>query len=348
MVPLGYTLARPREQGVRSSRMKVKMGAEPSRQQGRQQALQAGVLLCAGLLGSCSLSPKNAFHQYEGGVVAHAHATPPGQNQPYPNLASVPPAPPPPNMAQLNATTNGLVADRAHAQYLAESAPLADPSSPQASPDLFGVGTAPPPPPAGTASASLPAATASPTAAAPPPAATASPAPPPPAKAPVASVQTAQLAAPSKTAQNTELPSTIAPAPAEPAAGTVPAVSAAPPAPPQGVAAATATARMPEQEAGNPADSVNLAFVPGSANLSQPDQLALKELAARRGNKIIEALGRGEATSALPAAQETAITLGFSRAQAIAKALQADGVPEGAIQVMSLAGGRGGAAKLVE
>jgi outer membrane protein OmpA-like peptidoglycan-associated protein len=105
---------------------------------------------------------------------------------------------------------------------------------------------------------------------------------------------------------------------------------------------------MPEQEPGNPADSVTLAFASGSANLSQPDQLALKELAARRGNKIIEALGRGEASSALPAAQETAITLGFSRAQAIAKALQADGVPEAAIQVMSLAGGRGGAAKLLE
>jgi outer membrane protein OmpA-like peptidoglycan-associated protein len=324
------------------------MGAEPSRRQGRQQALQAGVLLCTGLLGGCSLRPQNAFHQYEGGVIAQSHATPPGQKQPYPNLASVPPAPTPPNMAQLNATTNGLVSDRAHAQYLAESAPLPDPSSPQASPDLFGVGTAPPPPPAGTASASLPAATASPTAAVPPPAATASPAPSPPAKAPVAPVQTAQLTAPSKTAQNTELPSTVPPAPAEPAAGPVPAVSAAPPAPPQGVAAATATARMPEEEQGNPANSVNLAFTPGSANLSQPDQLALKELAARRGNKIIEALGRGEATSAVPAAQETAITLGFSRAQAIAKALQADGVPEGAIQVMSLAGGRGGAAKLVE
>jgi outer membrane protein OmpA-like peptidoglycan-associated protein len=347
MVPLGYTLARPREQGVRSSRMKVKMGAEPSRRQGRQQALRAAVLLCIGLLGGCSFSPKSAFHQYEGGVVAQSHAAPPGQNQPYPNLASVPPAPPPPNMSQLNATTNGLVADRAHAQYLAESAPLADPSSPQASPDLFGVGTAPPPPPAGTASASLPAATASPAAAAPPP---------PPAKAPVSPVQTAQLAAPpaphapapAQPARNTELPSTIPSAPAEPAAGPVPAVSAAPPAPPPGIAPATATARMPEEEPGNPADSVTLAFVPGSASLSPPDQQALKQLASRRGNKIIEALGRGEATSAMPAAQETAITLGFSRAQAIAKALQADGVPEGAIQVMSLAGGRGGAAKLVE
>lgn len=75
---------------------------------------------------------------------------------------------------------------------------------------------------------------------------------------------------------------------------------------------------------------------------------ALKALAARRGNKVIEALGRGDAAGNAPAAQQQAVTLGFARAEAIAKALRDAGVPESAIQVMSLANGRGGAAQLVE
>jgi len=50
------------------------------------------------------------------------------------------------SVAALMLTTEALVADRSNAQYTAESAPLPDPSSPRASPGLFGVGTAPPPP----------------------------------------------------------------------------------------------------------------------------------------------------------------------------------------------------------
>ena len=75
---------------------------------------------------------------------------------------------------------------------------------------------------------------------------------------------------------------------------------------------------------------------------------ALKALVGKRGNRAIEALGRGDAASADPAAQEQAVTLGFARAQAIAAVLAANGVPKGAIQVMSLASGRGGMAQLLE
>ena len=76
-----------------------------------------------------------------------------------------------------------LIADRTNAQHADAAAPIADPSSPSASPALFGKGTVPPPPPppppgTATASASLPAADAPP---APP-----SPAPPPPSPAPAA------------------------------------------------------------------------------------------------------------------------------------------------------------------
>ena len=93
---------------------------------------------------------------------------------------------------------------------------------------------------------------------------------------------------------------------------------------------------------------VAVAFGAGSAALTEDDVAALKALAARRGNKVVEALGHGDAAANAPAAQQQAVTLGFARAQAIAKALRDSGVPESAIQVMSLAGGRGGAAKLVE
>ena len=53
--------------------------------------------------------------------------------------------------------TDSLVADRTNAQHAAQAAPLADPSSPTASPSLFGVGTAPPPPPPGAAPINSPA-----------------------------------------------------------------------------------------------------------------------------------------------------------------------------------------------
>ncbi len=169
-----------------------------------------------GLLSGCaSVNPVNWFHSAEGGAIAQPHQAPPGQNQPYPNLATVPPTPPPPDMAALEHISDALIADRTNAQHLAAAAPLADPSSPTASPDLFGIGTTPPPgppPPPGVpaASASLSAATAPPAPAPAAPAASAAPmptapvasapvsqkiatAPPPPQKAPVGTVQSAPL-----------------------------------------------------------------------------------------------------------------------------------------------------------
>ncbi|HEX5326662.1 MAG TPA: hypothetical protein VFW75_08345 [Acetobacteraceae bacterium] len=98
----------------------------------------------------------------------------------------------------------------------------------------------------------------------------------------------------------------------------------------------------------NPADRVEIEFAPGSASVPPASLPALRTLADKRGNRLIEALGRGDAGSADPAAQEKAVTLGFARAQSIASALAASGVPRGAIQVMSLAAGSGGMAQLLE
>ena len=364
------------------------MGRQPFRRQG---CIPAPCALLACLVGLAGCSPANFFHQREGGEIAKPQQPTPGANQPYPNLASVPPAPTLPNQAELSAITNGLIADRAHAQYLAEGAPLPDPSSPQASPGLFGVGTASPPappslapPPAGAATASLPAATAPPpppsagTATASLPAATAPPPAPvrPPARAPVGAVQSTPLPAVSPPApaaatpgpvpqsagappastnvparapaqaavQSAPLSTVVPPAPAAVAPGPVPQISNAPPAPP---AFASVPTQAPAQTTVS-ANGVDVAFGAGSAALTEGDVAALKSLAARRGNKVIEALGRGDGVGNAPAAQAQAVTLGFARAQAIAKALRDAGVPENAIQVMSFASGRGGAAQLVE
>ena len=365
--------------------MKFEMGRQPFRRQG---CIPATCALLACLVGLAGCSPANFFHQREGGEIAKPQQPTPGANQPYPNLASVPPAPAAPNQAELSAITNGLIADRAHAQYLAEGAPLPDPSSPQASPGLFGVGTASPPappslapPPAGTATASLPAATAPPlapsagTATASLPAATAPPPAPvrPPARAPVAAVQSTPLPAIFAACSHAWAGAADCRDPAcideraHPVGGAD-----------SGAEHAVAHCGPSDSDCGRPwagaADFQRAARAAcicecadpgagadhswrewsrccvraGSAALTEGDVAALKSLAARRGNKVIEALGRGDGVGNAPAAQAQAVTLGFARAQAIAKALRDSGVPENAIQVMSFASGRGGAAQLVE
>lgn len=47
------------------------------------------------LTGCASVNPVTLFHRYEGGVIAHNPPPPPGLDDPYPNLASVPPRPSP-------------------------------------------------------------------------------------------------------------------------------------------------------------------------------------------------------------------------------------------------------------
>jgi len=50
----------------------------------------------------------------------------------------VPPKPAAPDRAALAKIADALIADRTNAQHMASAAPIADPSSPSASPDLFG------------------------------------------------------------------------------------------------------------------------------------------------------------------------------------------------------------------
>jgi len=100
--------------------------------------------------------------------------------------------------------------------------------------------------------------------------------------------------------------------------------------------------------AANPANTVSVTFITGSAALPPSGADTLKQLAARRGSGIIAVIGYGEAASNDPDAQSAALTLGLSRAQAMAAALASAGVPRTAVQVDSAAIGRGGTARLVQ
>jgi outer membrane protein OmpA-like peptidoglycan-associated protein len=333
-----------------------------------------------------SMNPVSWWHDLQGGAIAEQRPPPPGADQPYPNLASVPAKPAEPDRAALTNIANALIADRTNAQHLAAAAPLPDPSSPSASPELFGRGTAAPPGPAApataapakTASATMPAAEPPPL---PQPKASASTEPPPaPAKAPIAAVQSTPLApptAPQSTAEATPLappgaaaqptPEPAPPPPlptAPPPPPNLPGVSATGPAPAQPPPAPEATTPAPPPTAApttvasatpapapapSPsADSVSVTFVTGSSELPSFGATSLKQLAGRRGNGMIAVTGYGDAASDDPDAQSAALALGLSRAQAMAAALTSAGVPASAVEVGAQAIGRGGTARLVQ
>ncbi len=276
-------------------------------------------------LSGCS-GVQDLTHRIEGGQIAKPRQSPPGVNQPYPNLASVPSRPAPPDQAELAHVLQSLVADRENARHLTTAPAGPDPSLPSASPELFGTGTVPPPfgpaappaPPAGSTATATLAAASGPA----PEAAPAVASPPQPSAAPTAS--TAAASPPAVPASP--------PPPAEPAPSAPPPRAATPPpAPPPA-----------------PANAIRLAFEPGSAVLPAPAAEALRALARRRDNHAIAVVGYGDADSANPDVQSSALALGLQRAQAMAQALAADGVPEQSVQLEAQAGGRGGSARIIE
>ncbi|HJS86140.1 MAG TPA: OmpA family protein, partial [Acetobacteraceae bacterium] len=91
-----------------------------------------------------------------------------------------------------------------------------------------------------------------------------------------------------------------------------------------------------------------LAFEPGSAVLPAPAAETLRAFARRRGGHAIVVTGYGDADSANPDVQAKALALGLQRAQAMAQALAADGVPQQSVRIEAQAGGRGGAARIIE
>jgi outer membrane protein OmpA-like peptidoglycan-associated protein len=89
-------------------------------------------------------------------------------------------------------------------------------------------------------------------------------------------------------------------------------------------------------------------FVPGSATLPPGAAAVLKGVAAKRGQSVIAVTGYGDADSNDPGTQSAALSLGLSRAQAVANVLTGDGVPQAAVRVGAEAAGRGASVRLVQ
>jgi len=280
-----------------------------------------------------------------------------GSNEPFPNLANVPPAPD----SQLSGVArhklvDSLIADRNHAQYSADNLHAGE-----------GPDTVPPPVPSSPPAATRSAVTASPTAAPaqpvnatlPPasPIASASPTAPPP------SASTVNSAAANPTASAQRRPPTRgseAP-PAEstlqaPAIHSVPQGEAVPPAPPpprlsapHAVASAAPrpaptrlkTPKTPMQQASAPANVTatapshrpaisyriaDVSFAPGSAFLSGALRGTIAEVVKLHNDEggTIRILGFGEASG--KDAAIAGLTLALDRAQAVAIALTDSGV----------------------
>ncbi len=298
-----------------------------------------------GLLGGCSssssMNPVNWWHGLQGGKIAEERPPPPGADAPFPNLSTVPARPTPPDRDAMRKLTDALIGDRANAQYSAEAAPLADPSSPSASPNLFGAGTLPPPPkapppkpPTATEppamSASLPAASAPP----PPPSA--------PTPAPQRPVQSQALEAPI-------VPPTEAAEPPPPPVDTTP-LPDLPSAPPPRAAATPPPAPVvtPIAPAPAPAGGAMIGFAPGSSSLSPTAADEVKRFLTGRVGQPIAVTGYGDATSADPGVQAAAVSLALTRAQAVVNALTAAGVPRAAITLGAEAAGRGASLRLLQ
>jgi outer membrane protein OmpA-like peptidoglycan-associated protein len=310
-------------------------------------------LLLAGCSTLDSLNPVTIYHRIEGGRIAEQRQPPPGSDAPDPNLSTVPSRPAPPDKNAMERLTRGLIADRENARYSNAQAPLPDPSSPTASPGLFGAGTLPPPvkpPPESAATASLAAATAPPA----PPAPSAPPAADAPAPAPAAAPRkpvgsealpppdqppaTAAQVPPGTPAAN---PAQIPPLPSEPPPRPAAAPVAAP-APPA-VVAPLPVAPVAAGTTGTP-----VSFDPGSAKLPPAEADALKTFALQRKGSPIAVIGYGDAVSSDPTAQAAALTLAVARAKAVADALVAAGVPAAAIQTGGEAAGRGAFVRLLK
>ena len=320
---------------------------------GGKRRRQGGLALALLALGGCSsipasMKPTTWWDALTDQKLATERPPPPNADAPYPNLASVPEKPPPPDSKAHQAILAGLVADRSNALYEAAQTPLADPSSPQASPGLFG-GSAPPPgaapgasPPA--ASAALQAANAPPH----PAASTPSAAPVHPSAAPRGGVNQAPLAAPAgqqvaEATPSPTMPETPPPPPNVPGTA-VPAVTkpvpppqAPPPGPPKKPALTAAQAKP-----------LAIGFPPGSPVLPPESLDAIKALAASRGDHAIAVIGYGDAANATPQTQTEAVTLALARARAVIAALTAAGVPADVIAMDAEANGHGALARLVE
>ncbi len=273
-------------------------------------------------------TPIDWWHDLQGGQIATNRPPPPGVDEPYPNLAAVPPRPTPTPPAQRVALAGSLAAerDRARRDMVQDPVGVAAPSARPA--------RAPAPAPVPDPNASIVVLDGA--SAPPPPPAPSPPAPPPPA--PPAGRKSGRATLPPGTAPapaGTQTPVVSGPLPdlpgAPPPLPSLPGLPAAPGAP--------APAK--------PLQSVVVAFAPGSADVPVRAEAALRDLAARRANDPVRITAGGEARSASPEAQAAALPLALRRVRAIGAQLVAAGVPATALREEATAIGRGGGASLL-
>ncbi len=285
----------------------------------RLAAMPAGLALALAV-GGCAqnpiLTPVAWWHDLQGGAIAADRPPPPGADQPYPHIYSIPPKPVLPSTNLRDTIQTQLAQERDDTERQATHNPIVVAAVPAPPPPL-------PPPAPGTegttANATLPAAEP------PPPQPNAAPAdggPPPGAPLVIAGVP----------ADEANLPNVPDAPPAPATFEGIPALPAPTPAPP-----------LPPRQAG--AQGSAIFFRPTDAVLDTSQTITIKDAAAHRGRGSIEVEGHGDAQSDSPAAQEAALDLALKRAQAVAAALEAQRVPGQAIHVAATAFGRGAAVR---
>jgi len=275
-------------------------------------------------LASCSMpatmNPVDWWHGLEGGPIAETRPPPPNADDPYGNLASVPTKPKAEAAALRGGVATRLLADRASAKYAEATVPLTTPPAaatqkPPAAPAPTGQSDA--------VGGTLQAATA------PPPAAPTAAATSPPAVPGAVATTTGDAPIP-------QIPATP-PAPPVIAGVGIPEITRPSPPPPAPVV-------RPPSTAATVGTAVTVPFAAGSAELAAPALTALRQLAIRRGSAVIAVTGYGDAASSDPPAQSSAMPLAWARAQSIAGALRAAGVPMTMLRMTAEATGFGGVA----
>ncbi len=288
--------------------------------------------------GNTEEGPVGWWHQLQGGYIAQHRPPPPGQDQPYPWLATVPKRPTPVSPAIRASTYAALAKDRSNANYEMKIDPIAEAGAKTTDQGLFAPAVPPKPAPDATG-AQLPAATPPP-----PPAGTSAKSQVTPPPASVSSTSPVDVPIPDIVQDATPAPTVPAAPPPQPRIPgvvlpvTLPHLPPVAPPAPVTQAALTATEAAP----------VALAFAPGSASLTVADRADLKALAARRGPHKIAITGFGEAAEEDSHSQVLGLTLGLQRAQAVALVLESQGVPAAAIRQAASSGGYGAAVRLTD
>ncbi len=122
-------------------------------------------------------------------------------------------------------------------------------------------------------------------------------------------------------------------------------VPAAPPPPPTLAGVPQITAPPAPRPAPAPApQEVEVQFSRGSSALSTGAVVSLRRFADARGSARVSVIGAGDPTSV----GGDALGLGLARAEAVANALRAAGVPADAIQIAADPAGRGAVARLIQ